>query len=192
MREISIIIPSHNPGMYPIESAKKSKPVALIDPPTNTILINDRVANIRSLRGFVSRSQDLRKDALVSRAEHDRLFKSKRFANDHSRSSQVESMGEDYIERRAKIDESERQIAEVNISHDGDTTVAVCMALDQSIPEKKLERIIDNGTSFPIHEPQWGDEDWFSNDYFAEATANGEASTDSQEESSLMNTMQDG
>ena len=107
----------------------------------------------------------------MSQREHDRGYCPNTFAKGDPESAQMWGEGVNYIERRAKIDESERQIAEVNISHDGDTAVAVCMALDESIPEKRMERIIDNGRSLPIHEPQWGDKGWFPEDHIIENAA---------------------
>lgn len=55
--------------------------------------------------------------------------------------------------------EEERQTAELNISHDGDYAVAVCLALDEASKEKEGdgEPIVDDGSGEPIHEPIWGD-----------------------------------
>lgn len=62
--------------------------------------------------------------------------------------------------RRSRVKESDRQVAEINISHDGDYAIAVCMAFDPpgSIVQEKT--IVDNGEGLPLHEPQWGDEGW--------------------------------
>lgn len=147
--------------MFPEGLAKKSKVIALVDPMVNTILMDARVAEIRSLRGFGPRSQGFPKGALLTRRDH----------NMSNSSDTLENGSERYLERRAKIEESHRQIAEINISHDGDTAVAVCMALDQPKPETKEKVIVDDGRFDPIHEPEWGDEGWFSRDSIADKYA---------------------
>ena len=167
--------------MFPVELAKKSKAVALIDPPMDTILIDERVAEIRALRGFGMQSQGLQKGALLTRREHDINFSSKTFREEPLKGAMKQSGSTKYLERRAKIKESERQIAEVNISHDGNTAVAVCLALDQPEPERKTGSILDDGRSLPIHEPQWGDEGWFSKDNTTKTMPERNDSTDSEE-----------
>ena len=177
MNQISVVSPRYHPDIFPTEDAQKIKPVALIDPPTNTILMDDRVANLRALRGFAFGSQHLRKDELMRQQEREKVQSLRSVTRDSGERFQVGSMGGDYIERRARVDESERRVAEISISHDGDAAVAVCMAFDQSFPERKMEDIFDDGSSLPFHEPQWGDEGWFSKDYRTEVASEGKAPT---------------
>lgn len=156
MRDISIISPRLHPGMFPVDFAKKTKVVALIDPQVNTILLDEHIAKVRALCGFGPQSQGFRKGALRTRQEHSMSMK------EHTMGANVDTESTKYIQRRAKISESDRQMAEVSISHDGDTAVAMCLALDEQEPEITREIIIDDGCSLPIHEPNWGDEGWFS------------------------------
>lgn len=181
MRDISIVNPRLNPGMFPLEIAKNNKVIALIDPPTHTILIDEDVAKIRALRGFGPRSQGLQKGALLTRREHDMTFSSKTRGAEPLKRAETAKGQAKYLQRRAKVKESERQIAEVSISHDGDIAVAVCMALDQSEPEKTTEFIVDDGRTLPTHEAQWGDEGWFSKDSDLEGSSEREAATNSTE-----------
>ena len=58
--------------------------------------------------------------------------------------------------RRLLIQEEDRQLADLSISHDGEYAIAVCLALDEVCGEDP-EPIIDDGTGEPIHEPEWGD-----------------------------------
>ena len=178
MHDISIVNPRLNPAMFPKEFALKNKAVALIEPVCNTILIDERVARIRALRGFGPRSRDFRKGALLTGEETD-LAVTNAAANSEAFRDSPRLFR--YFERRAKVEESERQIAEVNISHDGNAAVAVCMALDQPV-KAKGERIIDDGKWLPVHEPQWGDEGWFSKDnIFMDNPSEGEVSVNSDE-----------
>ena len=109
---------------------------ALVDPPSDSILMDDRVAEIRALKGFGPKSKSLPKGAVVERN------------------------GQNYYRRRSRIKESERQMADVSISHDGAYAVAVCMAPNEPGSELAGEVIIDDGTSPSMHEPSWGDEGW--------------------------------
>lgn len=71
---------------------------------------------------------------------------------------QVSNVRTETFERRARVREDERQVAELNISHDGDYSIAVCMALDQAPEEMEGDEFIDDdGSGEPIHEPVWGD-----------------------------------
>ena len=180
MREISIVTPDRQPQLSAAERSYSNKPVALIDPPTSTILMNDAVAQLRALRHFTTYRQDNRKNPLILQKDREGFQPINGYMGP-AENSRAEVEGDKYIERRARIDESQRQVAEVNISHDGDVAVAVCMALDQSLPEKKLERIIDDGSSPPMHEPQWGDEGWLSTDQMLQTVSEGKASNDSAE-----------
>lgn len=70
-----------------------------------------------------------------------------------------------FIVRRARIKDEEQQIAEISISHDGDYSVAVCMALDEPLKRKNaVEYLVDDGLGEPLHEPEWGDEGWLDNE----------------------------
>ena len=126
--------------------------VALIDPICDTIEMDERVASERGLRGFGPRSQGLHKGALIGNADS---------------SENVHTQDEKFIKkaprfhRRAKIRSSDRQVAKINISHDGDYAIAVCMAFDPPGMKPDEKRIVDDGRGPPKHEPQWGDEGWF-------------------------------
>ena len=67
--------------------------------------------------------------------------------------------------RRDRVKAEERQVAEMNITHDGDYVVAVCMAFDEACERKdeEIQPIVDNGVGDPIHEPVWGDEGFLDN-----------------------------
>ena len=118
--------------------------------------MDERVARLRALRGFGPRSQKLRKDNLVTGSGH------------ASRDDQNQEPL--YYERRSKVKESERQIAEVSISHDGSYAAAVCMALDEPATEASDQFVIDDGEGLPKHEPRWGDEGWFGRDKATDMT----------------------
>lgn len=157
MQDISVLVPRQNPHMWPIELAERQKPLALIEPPCKTILMDEKVAETRALRGFGPRSQGLQKGApLVKSESNDPLLKS---GGDRGKK-------EGYYERRSKVEESDRQIADLSLSHDGNNAIAVCMAFDEPSRSIKPERVIDDGKWLPIHEPQWGDEGWFAKDKF--------------------------
>ena len=145
MHDISIIRQSSNQG----KKVTGTRLIALINPICDSIDIDERVASERHLRGFGPRSQGLHKGALIE--EHGVL-------HIHEQRSTVKAP---HFRRSAKVRDSDRQIAKINISHDGDYAVAVCMAFDS--PERQPERkiIVDDGTGPPKHEPQWGDEGWF-------------------------------
>lgn len=136
-----------------VESRNGEKPMALIDPVCSVIQMDERVANIRGLRGFGSQSQGFHKGSLIDKDEDD--------------SVQVPRTTGNYFNRRRKIKESERQIAEISISHDGEYAVASCMAYDPPGCHPEGRRIVDDGKGPAIHEPQWGDEGWFDPDYIA-------------------------
>ena len=146
MREISIITPRFYPALFPLKQALKMKTVALIDPPCNTILMDERVAKLRAIRGFGPRSQRMTKEATVTES---------------GTRPKEQSQGQLYYARRSKVRESERQIADVNISHDGDYAIAVSLAVDEPLSQAKGAIICDDGEGLPKHEPHWGDEGWF-------------------------------
>ncbi len=134
-------------------SPNSDKAIALIDPVCNVIQMDERVAALRGLRGFGSQSQRLHKGPFASEDEDD--------------SVQVQGTKSKHFNRRRKIKENERQTAEINISHDGEYAVAVCMAYDAPGLHPEGTRIVDDGAGPAIHEPQWGDEGWFDLDYVA-------------------------
>ncbi len=177
MRDISIINPGLNPDVFRGDLAKTSKVIALIDPVVNNILMAECVAEIRALRGFGPRSQGLPRGPLHSLRDYNMTTLSDTWEKKSTKGVNVGDGGQGYIERRGKVEESQRQIAEINISHDGDTAVAVCLALDQPEPDKTEEAIIDNGHFDPIHEPEWGDEGWFSNDDYTKSIPENKLST---------------
>lgn len=157
MQDISILVPRQNPHMWPVALAKRQKPLALIEPPCKTILMNEKVAEIRALRGFGPRSQGLLKSAVSAKSESDKL--AQKLPRDREKQ-------EGYYERRSKVEESDRQIAEISLSHDGNNAIAVCMALDEPSKPREPERVVDDGKWLPIHEPQWGDEGWFAKEKY--------------------------
>ncbi len=63
--------------------------------------------------------------------------------------------------RRRLVQEEDRQIAELSISHDGPYVIAVCMALDEEATDyRSVAPIVDDGSGEPVHEPSWGDKGW--------------------------------
>lgn len=134
--------------------------VALIDPVCDTIEMDERVASERQLRGLGPRSQGLHKGALIGNADDSE--------NTHGQDENLIKKVPRF-HRRAKVIASDRQVAKINISHDGDYAVAVCMAFDPPGMKPEEKRIADDGRGPPKHEPQWGDEGWF--DVVTEAVA---------------------
>lgn len=129
-----------------------SQLVALIDPVCDTIEIDERVASERRLRGFGPESQGLHRGALLGNAD-DR--------EDADGQDEKPIKKAPRFHRRAKVRSSDRRVAKINISHDGDYAVAVCMAFDPSEKRPEEKRVVDDGRGPPKHEPQWGDEGWF-------------------------------
>ncbi|KAI4138867.1 MAG: hypothetical protein L6R39_006570 [Caloplaca ligustica] len=73
--------------------------------------------------------------------------------------------GREFFIRRKRFKEEEQQVAEINISHDGDYATAVCLALDEPQEMKaRCEYVVDDGSGEPLHEPTWGDRGWLAND----------------------------
>ncbi len=134
--------------------------VALIEPVCDTIEMDERVASERRLRGFGPRSQGLYKGALIGNADDSE--------NAHGQDGKLIKKAPRF-HRRVKVRSSDRQVAKINISHDGDYAVAVCMAFDPPGMKPEEKRIVDDGRGPPKHEPQWGDEGWF--DLVTEAVA---------------------
>lgn len=140
-----------------VKSPNSDKVIALIDPVCNVIQMDERVAYLRGLRGFGPQSQGHHKGPLMGEDENDLV--------------QVQGTIGKHINRRRKIKETERQTAEMSISHDGEYAVAVCIAYDAPGHHPEGRRIIDDGTGPAIHEPQWGDQGWFDVDYVAKDKA---------------------
>ena len=140
MRDVSIV-----------QSSQNGNVVALIDPICNTVEMNERVATVRGLR--------------IPEFQRERLTKGA-FEVQEGGDETAESQGAKCVTfyRRSKIEEFERQTAEISISHDGDYAVAVCMAIDSPKPSPTDTHIFDDGSGSPIHEPQWGDEGWLDTD----------------------------
>ena len=136
MHEVSIINPRTQPSLFLAKDAQNMNLIAMIDPPCNTILMDERVAQLRSLRGFNPLTQRMRKGPTV------------------------EIEGRMYHKRRSKVIDSERQMAKISISHDREYATAVCIALDQPLSKATDEQIVDEGKGLPLHEPSWGDEGW--------------------------------
>lgn len=128
------------------------KTVALIDPISDTIELSARVASIRGLRGFSSSSRELPVEPMMAPGGATEITNQKR-----TKTIQ--------FNRRRKVRESDRQIAEMNISHDAEYTFAVCIAFDPPAPREAAKHFRDDGKEGPIHEPQWGDEGWFDHDH---------------------------
>ena len=145
MAEISICTPSRTEqGKAPRTSRK---PFALIDPPRSDVLIDERVAQIRNLRDSRNQVLDSRVSYWVTMPEGH------------------QNAGGKYLQRRSKVSEDERQIAELSITHEGDTAFAVCLAVNQAEPllgGTFRRSTVDDGTSDPMHEPIWGDEGWIT------------------------------
>ncbi|KAL9630862.1 MAG: hypothetical protein Q9164_006204 [Protoblastenia rupestris] len=152
MQDISIITPRFYPSLFSPKDALNGKPVALIDPPCDTIVMGEQVAKVRALRGFGPRSQHLNSGGKSTEA---------------SMTSGGQDKDQVFFERRSQVQESERQIADVNISHDGDYAVAVCIAASEPDTKNASRRISDDGMGPAKHEPQWGDEGWFANEEVA-------------------------
>ena len=167
MRDISIISARSNPGMLPDDITNTHKTTALIDPVATIVSMDQRVAETRGLRGFGPRSIGLLRGPL-SKIPNLHVYSNSKDVNVSDDGSSQ------YLKRRAKVEESQRQIAQLSISHDGDTAVAVCLASDETEPEPEQKSVIDDGRHDPIHEPQWGDEGWFSEDDYNDTVANHE------------------
>ena len=146
VNEISIVVP-HSP------SRNTNKLIALVDPVCDTIRIADEGAAVkRGLRGFVAQSQGLNNKALMEVDNDDGKLPNQ---------DKAKLGGVRRFDRRMRVHEWERQVAEVNISHDGDYAVAVCMAFDPPGAEGGQKVFVDHGSGHAKHEPQWGDKGWF-------------------------------
>lgn len=139
MQDVSIVTKFSSSASH-LDAENGRKTIALIEPICDRIEMDKRVAALRGLRGFGPHNHGL-----------------------HSTNQNPEMTGSDKVQhynRRSRVKESDRQIADINISHDGDYAVAVCMGFDPPISQIKEKCIVDNGKGLPLHEPQWGDEGW--------------------------------
>ena len=98
---------------------------ALVDPPTQIVVIEGSLAQGRGLRAFIEKRQkechpDVRFGPWLFDTTHNREFKRTRHGG-----------GTRFLIIRFKIASSERQTAKLSTNHDGDYAVAVCIAADQ-------------------------------------------------------------
>ena len=152
MQNISIVRPIIPPGsLFGMGTDEAQKLIALIDPPSDRVEMIRSVASIRGLRGFGRQNNGLHKGALMSKDELHKELQDEEDGQVHR--------GVHYY-RRSRVKDSDRQVAELNISHDGDYAVATCMAFDPPVSRAPEKTIVDKGEGLPLHEPQWGDEGW--------------------------------
>ena len=152
MQNISIVRPTIPPdSLLGAGTNEAQKLIALIDPPGDIIEIIRSVAPIRGLRGFGRENNGLQKGALTSKDKLHKELQNEEHGQVHR--------GVHYY-RRSRVKDSDRQVAELNISHDGDYAVATCMAFDPPVSTAPEKTIVDKGEGPPLHEPQWGDEGW--------------------------------
>ena len=125
--------------------------VALIDPSCDRIAMSPRVATRRGLRGFTPASSGLYQSSLMTKDEL-------RLGMWDSQSTETDHLINYY--RKSYVKSSDRQVAKLSISHDGDYAVATCIAADHegsAVPEQTIN---DYGVGPSFHEPEWGDEGW--------------------------------
>ena len=126
-----------------------SKPYALIEPRARTVAMNQRTAERRGL-------ELLHKLGNGSKSDHD-YFST--ILNTQLLHRLGMSEGSLYA-RRKKVQEEDRQVAEVSLSHERRYAVAVCMASDEdSAPQDGLV-LVDDGIGDSIHVPEQGDRGW--------------------------------
>lgn len=131
---------------------------AVIDPPTRSVQMDDRVAMLRGLRGF--RGDEEEADIMTKEAER---ADPSMMRKPQGRLMQWESLRIPRhglgSTRRSFVRDEDRRIAELSITHEDTVAAAVCMAYldpsEETIGE--LEPIVDDGTGESIHEPAWGD-----------------------------------
>ncbi|KAL8927487.1 MAG: hypothetical protein Q9208_002292 [Pyrenodesmia sp. 3 TL-2023] len=158
MSDISILCPDLPQPEHLQGSTRTVKLQALIPPePTLRILMVPEVAQKRGLRGGHSKFTHIYGEVVDGRFVQDSLPKGDAAPRNTTASK--------FIVKRARIKDEEQQIAEISISHDGDYSVAVCMALDEPSTKKDaVEYIVDDGVGEPLHEPEWGDKGWLDTD----------------------------
>ena len=148
MSEISIVHDSSTQNH--LNNHATSRVHALVDPPVRTITMSEMVAALRGLRGQ-NRAKRVSGASLELGEEDD--------------TPSTTSNGR-VIKRRTLVQEEDKQIAEVNLSHDGGFAIAVCMALnnvDDDFGMRVTESIVDDGSGNPVHEPTWGDRGFLEN-----------------------------
>ena len=138
-----------------ITASEGEKASILIDPPRQDIIMEERIARLRGLRGL---NKDTANTPQVPRSQvhYGRLLGG---VIVESKNHKVQK----FFKRRARIADEDRQLADVSISHDGAYAIAVCIALDEGVDNAQGKpMIIDDGSGDPLHEPEWADEGWFS------------------------------
>lgn len=143
MNEISVIKAERDPN--------GSKPQVLIDPPSQIIMMDARVASLRGLRETKYEIMD--RNCLLKSRDSVRNPVDRQLLNSRGYPGLIHK-------RRALVKEEDRQIAEGNISHDSGYAVAVCMAFDEKLKssDENIDPLVDDGSGKPLHEPAWGDE----------------------------------
>ncbi|KAL8759295.1 MAG: hypothetical protein Q9184_003658 [Pyrenodesmia sp. 2 TL-2023] len=158
MSDISILRSDLSQTEHSQGSSGSVRLQALIPPePTLRILMAPEVAQKRGLREGQSNFTHIYGEVVNGRFLQDFLPKGE--------AAPRIKTADKFIVRRARIKEEEQQIAEISISHDGDYSAAVCMALDEPLEGKDaVEYIVDDGVGEPLHEPEWGDKGWLDSD----------------------------
>lgn len=161
-QEISII--DSRGDLVEAEARNRFSLNAIIDPPTRSVQMDQRVAVLRGLRGLRG---DEREEADVmpwgqaERADLSMVITKK--SPDRSIPSDEGlriPMHRPYMTRRSLVKDEDRKTAELSITHEDTVAAAVCMVWqDPSEGEiAELEPpIIDDGMGESIHEPEWGD-----------------------------------
>ncbi|MCJ1342522.1 hypothetical protein MMC31_000708 [Peltigera leucophlebia] len=128
-----------------------SKPQVLIDPPSQTIMMDARVASLRGLRE--AKYENMERNCLLQTKSSVRNSVDQQLLNLRDYPGVI-------YKRRALVKEEDRQMAEGNISHDSEYAVAICMAFDEKFKssDENIDPIFDDGSGKPLHEPAWGDE----------------------------------
>ncbi|KAL8905518.1 MAG: hypothetical protein Q9207_002579 [Kuettlingeria erythrocarpa] len=159
MSGIAILSPDVSRPEDPQGPTGTVKLQALISPePTLRIVMVPEVAKARRLREGHSNFRNVHGTVVNGRFIEN-------FCPPGEAAPQPQTTGE-FIVRRARIRDEEQQIAEISISHDGEYSVAVCMALDEPSQEKKVVKyIVDDGVGEPLHQPEWGDRGWLDEDH---------------------------
>lgn len=161
-QEISIVDPSVALGKT--ETRNRFNLKVVIDPPTRSIQMDQRVAMLRGLRRF--RGDEEQADIIMNGpAEPVDSSKTMKNSQDcvvpNDERLQIPKHGPPYLTRRSLVKDEDRKIAELSITHEDTVAVAVCMAWQDPSEEQMIgdleQPIIDDGTEEPIHEPTWGD-----------------------------------
>lgn len=133
-----------NPGQF--------KPLLLVDPPRNIVWIREDIAGHRGLRGY----NDMTKFSAPSACYYGRIENGV-FVQERTDDAKK------FFKRQTKIEDEDRQCAELSITHDGEYAIAVCMACTEQFDSKDQKpALVDDGSGNPLHDPQWGDEGFLS------------------------------